>query len=133
MTTAKAVQQDPHYITVPAGSDLSTKERYFMTITSGRLAVAGAGVRIAGVLDNDPDTFDGMTVMSGGFGLCGIPEVLIGAIRESGVKGLTFISNNAGNEGRTAMDALAATLRDEVERTYGELLAHAGLTDSDVP
>ncbi len=39
---------------------------------------------------------DGMTVMSGGFGLCGIPETLIEAIRDSGVKGLTVISNNAG-------------------------------------
>src|SRR4051812_30293159 len=37
-----------------------------------------------------------MTIMSGGFGLCGIPEALIDAIRESGVKGLTVISNNAG-------------------------------------
>jgi 3-oxoacid CoA-transferase subunit A len=40
--------------------------------------------------------FDGMTVMSGGFGLCGIPENLIAAMRNSGVKGLTVISNNAG-------------------------------------
>ncbi len=40
--------------------------------------------------------FDGMTVMSGGFGLCGIPETLILALRESGVKNLTVISNNAG-------------------------------------
>ncbi|NEX92242.1 CoA transferase subunit A [Caulobacter sp. 17J65-9] len=40
--------------------------------------------------------FDGMTVMSGGFGLCGIPENLILGLRESGVKGLTVISNNAG-------------------------------------
>ena len=40
--------------------------------------------------------FDGMTVMSGGFGLCGIPENLILAIREAGTKGLTVISNNAG-------------------------------------
>ncbi|HTT85638.1 MAG TPA: CoA transferase subunit A [Rhizomicrobium sp.] len=40
--------------------------------------------------------FDGMTVMSGGFGLCGIPENLIAALRHSGVKGLTVISNNAG-------------------------------------
>ncbi len=39
---------------------------------------------------------DGMTLMAGGFGLCGIPENLIWAIRESGVKELTFISNNAG-------------------------------------
>ena len=41
-------------------------------------------------------TFDGMSVMSGGFGLCGIPEHLIAALRDSGVKGLTVISNNAG-------------------------------------
>ena len=40
--------------------------------------------------------FDGMTVMSGGFGLCGIPENLILAIRDAGTKGLTVISNNAG-------------------------------------
>jgi 3-oxoacid CoA-transferase subunit A len=37
-----------------------------------------------------------MTVMSGGFGLCGIPENLILALRDSGVKGITVISNNAG-------------------------------------
>ncbi|HLY07379.1 MAG TPA: CoA transferase subunit A [Rhizomicrobium sp.] len=40
--------------------------------------------------------FDGMTVMSGGFGLCGIAENLILALRDSGVKGITAISNNAG-------------------------------------
>jgi 3-oxoacid CoA-transferase subunit A len=40
--------------------------------------------------------FDGMTIMSGGFGLCGIPENLIAALVASGVKGLTVISNNAG-------------------------------------
>ena len=39
---------------------------------------------------------DGMTIMSGGFGLCGIPEALIEATRTSGVKDLTIISNNAG-------------------------------------
>ncbi len=39
---------------------------------------------------------DNMTIMSGGFGLCGIPGALIDAIRESGVTGLTVISNNAG-------------------------------------
>jgi 3-oxoacid CoA-transferase subunit A len=42
---------------------------------------------------------DGMTIMSGGFGLCGIPEILIAAIRDSGVTGLTVISNNAGVDG----------------------------------
>jgi 3-oxoacid CoA-transferase subunit A len=39
---------------------------------------------------------DGMTVMAGGFGLCGIPENLILALRDSGVTGITVISNNAG-------------------------------------
>ena len=40
--------------------------------------------------------FDGMTIMAGGFGLCGIPENAIAALRDSGVKDLTVISNNAG-------------------------------------
>ncbi|MBX7132366.1 MAG: CoA transferase subunit A [Fimbriimonadaceae bacterium] len=40
--------------------------------------------------------FDEMTIMSGGFGLCGIAEHLIVALRDSGVKGLTVISNNCG-------------------------------------
>jgi 3-oxoacid CoA-transferase subunit A len=40
--------------------------------------------------------FDGMMIMAGGFGLCGIPENLILALRDSGVKNLTVISNNAG-------------------------------------
>ncbi len=44
-------------------------------------------------------TFDGMTIMSGGFGLCGIPENLILALRETGVKGINVISNNAGVDG----------------------------------
>ena len=39
---------------------------------------------------------DGATIMVGGFGLCGIPEQLIIALRDTGVKGLTCISNNAG-------------------------------------
>jgi 3-oxoacid CoA-transferase subunit A len=42
---------------------------------------------------------DGMTLMSGGFGLCGIPEALIAAVAKSGVKDLTVISNNAGVDG----------------------------------
>ena len=41
---------------------------------------------------------DGLTIMAGGFGLCGIPELLIDAIRKSGVKDLTFVSNNCGVE-----------------------------------
>jgi 3-oxoacid CoA-transferase subunit A len=52
-----------------------------------------AAAALAGVLR------DGMTIMSGGFGLCGIPNALILAIRESGVTGLTIISNNAGIDG----------------------------------
>ena len=51
---------------------------------------ANAKAALAGLLRDD------MVIMSGGFGLCGIPEVLIGAVLESGVKGLTVISNNAG-------------------------------------
>jgi 3-oxoacid CoA-transferase subunit A len=44
-------------------------------------------------------TFDGMTVMCGGFGLCGIPENLIAALRDSGTNNITAISNNAGVDG----------------------------------
>ena len=43
--------------------------------------------------------FDGMTILSGGFGLCGIPENLIAALRADRVKNLTCISNNAGVDG----------------------------------
>jgi 3-oxoacid CoA-transferase subunit A len=42
---------------------------------------------------------DGQTLAVGGFGLCGIPEALIAALRDSGAKGLTAISNNAGVDG----------------------------------
>ena len=54
---------------------------------------ADASAALAGLLK------DGMTIMAGGFGLCGIPETLILAIRESGVTGLTVVSNNAGIDG----------------------------------
>jgi 3-oxoacid CoA-transferase subunit A len=54
---------------------------------------ASAEAALAGVLR------DGMTIMSGGFGLCGIPETLIEALRKSGVKDLTVVSNNAGVDG----------------------------------
>ena len=43
--------------------------------------------------------FDGMTIMSGGFGLCGIPENLIAALKATGTKDITAISNNAGVDG----------------------------------
>jgi len=51
---------------------------------------ADAGEALAGLVR------DGMSVMAGGFGLCGIPERLIEALRDSGAKDLTVISNNAG-------------------------------------
>ncbi|HYF55668.1 MAG TPA: CoA transferase subunit A, partial [Salinarimonas sp.] len=54
---------------------------------------ADATQALAGVLK------DGMTIMAGGFGLCGIPEVLIDAVRESGARDLTVVSNNAGVDG----------------------------------
>jgi 3-oxoacid CoA-transferase subunit A len=54
---------------------------------------ADAPAALAGILK------DGMLIMAGGFGLCGIPETLIIAIRESGVKNLTVVSNNAGVDG----------------------------------
>src|SRR5215469_13682462 len=43
---------------------------------------------------------DGMLIMAGGFGLCGIPETLIHAIRDAGVKNLTVVSNNTGVDGK---------------------------------
>jgi 3-oxoacid CoA-transferase subunit A len=52
-----------------------------------------AHAALAGILE------DGMTLMSGGFGLCGIPQLLIEAIRDLKVKDLTVISNNAGVDG----------------------------------
>jgi 3-oxoacid CoA-transferase subunit A len=54
---------------------------------------ATAREALAGLLRDD------MVIMAGGFGLCGIPDALIGAVRDSGAKGLTFISNNAGVDG----------------------------------
>jgi 3-oxoacid CoA-transferase subunit A len=55
---------------------------------------ADARAALAGLLK------DGMMVMAGGFGLCGIPETLILAIRDSGVKNLTIVSNNCGVDGK---------------------------------
>lgn len=52
-----------------------------------------AQAALAGLLKDD------MLIMAGGFGLCGIPETLILAIRDSGVKNLTVVSNNAGIDG----------------------------------
>ncbi|MEP6633304.1 MAG: CoA-transferase, partial [Luteimonas sp.] len=54
---------------------------------------ANAGQALRDVVQDD------QVLAVGGFGLCGIPEVLIAALRDSGVKGLTVISNNAGVDG----------------------------------
>jgi 3-oxoacid CoA-transferase subunit A len=61
-----------------------------MALPSGPKVYSDAASALKGLLR------DGMTVMSGGFGLCGIPENLILALRDSGVKDLTVVSNNAG-------------------------------------
>lgn len=60
---------------------------------SVRKIYSTAAIALADVLRDE------MTIMSGGFGLCGIPSVLIDAVLASGVKGLTIISNNPGAEG----------------------------------
>jgi len=61
-----------------------------MSLPTGPKVYATAASALAGVVR------DNITVMSGGFGLCGIAENLIVALRDSGVKGLTVVSNNAG-------------------------------------
>jgi len=61
-----------------------------MALPTGPKVYADAATALKGVVR------DGMTVMSGGFGLCGIPENLILALRDSGAKKLTVVSNNAG-------------------------------------
>lgn len=64
---------------------------------------------------------DGMTIMSGGFGLCGIPEALIEGIERSGAKDLTVISNNAGIDG-VGLGRLLATrqIRKMISSYVGE-------------
>ena len=54
---------------------------------------ASAAEAMAGLVE------DGMMLMAGGFGLCGIPDALIEAVRQGGAKNLTFVSNNAGVDG----------------------------------
>jgi len=58
-----------------------------------RKVYANADAALAGQIK------DGMILMAGGFGLCGVPETLIAAVRKSGAKDLTFVSNNAGVDG----------------------------------
>jgi 3-oxoacid CoA-transferase subunit A len=62
--------------------------------------------------------FDGMTIMAGGFGLCGIPENLIAAIREAGTRHLTVISNNCGVDGFGLGVLLAGGQIDKMISSY---------------
>jgi 3-oxoacid CoA-transferase A subunit len=64
------------------------------------------------------DVQDGASIMLGGFGLCGIPEKLIAALREKGTKNLTIISNNAGIDGRGAGLLLEARQVRKIIATY---------------
>ena len=65
--------------------------------------------------------FDGMLIASGGFGLCGIPELLIDAIRAAGTRNLTIASNNAGTDG-LGLGVLLATrqVRKMISSYVGE-------------
>jgi 3-oxoacid CoA-transferase subunit A len=77
--------------------------------------VASAREALAGLVA------DGQTIAVGGFGLCGIPELLIEALRDSGVTGLTAVSNNAGIDG-VGLGLLLATrqIRKMVSSYVGE-------------
>jgi 3-oxoacid CoA-transferase subunit A len=70
-------------MTMSAGADMDAGVAATKVYASASEALAGL-VR------------DGMSILAGGFGLCGIPEKLIDALRDSGVKALTVVSNNAG-------------------------------------
>jgi 3-oxoacid CoA-transferase subunit A len=64
---------------------------------------------------------DGMTIMAGGFGLCGIPSALIEAIRESGARNLTCISNNAGvDDGGLGLLLQTRQIRKMISSYVGE-------------
>ena len=73
---------------------------------------ADAASALAGVVA------DGMTIMSGGFGLCGIPENLILALKDSGVKNLTVIGNNVGCDGHGMWHVLANNQIKKVLASY---------------
>jgi 3-oxoacid CoA-transferase subunit A len=64
------------------------------------------------------DLHDGATIMVGGFGLCGLPENLINAIRDKGVRNLTVISNNAGVDGQGVGLLLEARQIRKIIGTY---------------
>jgi hypothetical protein len=77
---AQAKQIAATIITVPAGSDLSAKQFHFMDVTSGTLATAGAGTRVAGVLCNDPDAAN----EAGALQIAGVAVVLAGGSISAG-------------------------------------------------
>jgi 3-oxoacid CoA-transferase subunit A len=64
-----------------------------MSMTPSSKVYPDAASALRGILK------DGMTLCCGGFGLCGVPETLIGALHDSGVRDLTVVSNNAGTDG----------------------------------
>jgi len=64
-----------------------------------RISMAGLDKRVATYEQALEGLTDNMTVLAGGFGLCGIPENLISEIKRRGVKGLTVVSNNCGVDG----------------------------------
>ena len=78
------------YHKIQAGRGGTEGER-LTTLTSKVYPDAASALR--GILN------DGMTLCCGGFGLCGVPDKLIGALRDSGVRDLTVVSNNAGIDG----------------------------------
>jgi 3-oxoacid CoA-transferase subunit A len=73
---------------------------------------------VRGAREAIDDIQDGATIMLGGFGLCGIPEHLILALRDKGTKNLTIISNNAGVDGLGAGLLLEARQIRKIIATY---------------
>jgi 3-oxoacid CoA-transferase A subunit len=97
------------YFAAHANSESGPAAKSVRALAPSRAAIYSAritqGVRMARKLYSDAASaldgvlFDGMTICAGGFGLCGIPERLIDAIRDAGTKDLTIASNNAGVDG----------------------------------
>ena len=70
---------------------------------------------------------DGMTIMSGGFGLCGVPEHLIYALRDSGMRGLTVIGNNVGCDGHGMWHVLA---NDQIKKVLASYVGENKILES---
>jgi len=80
-----------------------------------------AGTALAGAV------FDGMSVMAGGFGLCGVPENLIMALRDSGVNGLTVIGNNVGCDQHGMWHVLA---NDQIRKVLASYVGENKILES---